>query len=208
MNKPLKMINDSTGEVIDDWHIQLVDPHIDSSCVKMRALVNGKIIWPKDIGYWEVNDTDPVEVEDDSTESYFLESRLIFGKVFKLMPKFESNNIHYRYWCAVERSIQHNTGVIQFKYQGKWKDVQILADWICLLDGKRSSVSTFVRDCMKSGYLGFFESKERRIYFANPDYVWNGARIPKHVHDFFRRTVQIKGTRNPKVKLPVSVSTA
>ena len=196
MSKPIEMIDNSTGEVIDDWHIQLVDNCVDDSRVRMRALVHGKTIQPKDIGYWEINDTnlqDNPEMLDDARNGdefgYMeqLDDRRKFTKSYQTaMPKFTKDRM-YKYWIHIEKSLECNTGIICDRDSGgKVYRIQTYADWQEFLDAGRSSVAEFLVECKAKMYLAIIETASYRWYMVNPHFCWNGRMIPKAIQSIFR----------------------
>ncbi len=160
----------------------------------------------------------PIGLEMDD---YTLDREARYAQCFK-EPDFENHDKYYRFWLRVMLSIQRNTGVIRRWVGRRSLKVQSLGNWMTLLEGKRTSVDDFRRHCYNKGYLGVmrrgqygeFETmnvtfklfdNHQVFWFANPEYVWNGAKLPKHVHDYFGRAKKIVA-KDYKGRLAIPVS--
>jgi len=187
-NKPVAAINRETGEVWTDFEIKLDANWIDEENLLFGARVTGKTIGKESFGWYK-----RIEETEQITESHplfgemvLMEDQRKFTKIYQLSePQFEKDSF-YRVWVRVERSLEMNTGVILRRTpQHRVLPIRTMADWQAFSGLSRSLTYQFVAASTAHHYIAPFGNPPERIWVANPQFCWNGYKIPTAIHDLF-----------------------
>lgn len=187
----LDIIDNKTGEVIDDPIFKLNDELYDPEDVgfKMTANFKNNEAKKQNIRVYRVNDEDQIDDIDVNPEydceyTDSLKKRYKFTKIYQEEDPMFSKDSYYKYWVKICCSLKKDTNVI-YNRKPTLHKVDQISELEKLCGGSHASISKFMKECVSKGLIAEFRLKGRKEFVVNPKYVLNGKKMPVLLYNLF-----------------------
>ncbi len=187
----LAIINEDTGEVIDNVLFKLNDEYYDPEEVgfKMTANFKNNEAKKQNVRVYRINDKEQIDQSDlnaeyDCKNTDSLKKGYKYTKMFQTEDPMFSKKSYYQFWHKVCSCLHQDTNVIYNRKPSLHK-VRHIKELEQLCGGSHTSILKFMKECVSKSLIAEFKLKGEKEFVVNPRYALNGRKMPVLLYDLF-----------------------
>lgn len=187
----LAIINDDTGEVIDNILFKLNDELYDPNDVGFKGIFNFKNNKSNNrcIRIFRMNDEEQIDEIDLNTEydcenTDSLKKGCKYTKMFQTEDPMFSQKSYYQFWHKICCCLRQDTNVI-YNRKPTLHKVRHVKELGSLCGGSHPSINKFMKECVSKGLIAEFKLRGEKEFVVNPRYALNGRKMPILLFNLF-----------------------
>jgi len=182
----LELINAKTGELIEDVIFRLNGELYNPEDTGFKGTFNFKNneARKQNIRIYRPSDDDAPKPEHPEFGEYAFgisEGRKFSKDFADEDPEFSKGD-YYKYWYKLCCHLGQDTNII---YNQKRRRITQIKEFEVMCQGSHTSISKFMKECFKKGFISELKFRKIKVFIANPKYVLNGNKIPKLLYNLF-----------------------